>query len=106
MGIGKFSGYADSMASRGYGVKRRTNFNNYKLTLRDIIALIWIIFLGGIVVLGCIFGCVKTHYYPMLYIEENKYATLVYITYSALCATPILINIMEEIRWLRLKSKI
>ena len=35
-----------------------------------------------------------------------KYATLVYITYSALCATPILINIMEEIRWLRLKSKI
>jgi putative ABC transporter, permease protein len=97
---------ADSMASRGYGVKRRTNFNNYKLTLRDIIALIWIIFLGGIVVLGCIFGCVKTHYYPMFYIEENKYATLVYITYSALCATPILINIMEEIRWLRLKSKI
>ena len=97
---------ADSMASRGYGVKRRTNFNNYKLTLRDIIALMWIIFLGGIVVLGCIFGCVKTHYYPMFYIEENKYATLVYITYSALCATPILINIMEEIRWLRLKSKI
>lgn len=97
---------ADSMASRGYGAKRRTNFNNYKLTPRDIVTLIWIVISGGIVIIGCVLGYVKAYYYPTFYIEENEYSIPIFTIYAALCATPILINIMEEIRWLRLKSKI
>lgn len=97
---------ADSMASRGYGVEKRTNFDNYKLTVRDFIAIIWIVILAAGVVGGISMGIVTNYYYPAFYIDGKKYSEAVYIMYAMLCITPILINLVEEIRWLRLKSKI
>lgn len=97
---------ADSMLSRGYGVGKRTNYDNYKLTARDVVTIVWITILAACVICGIVMGMTKSYYYPAFVIRRERYAEIVYITYAMLCSTPVLINIVEEIRWLRLKSKI
>lgn len=91
---------ADSMRARGYGAARRTNYHNYKITKRDILAVIWIVLCSALVMLGIFTGRVSAHYYPVIRISHNIY---VYISYLLLCLTPIIINMMEAIKWNRLK---
>lgn len=43
---------ADSMESRGYGVKKRTTYLSYQLEIRDILSLIF----GALILISCIYG--------------------------------------------------
>lgn len=94
---------ADSMKARGFGVRRRTNYSNYKIEKRDIGVMIWIIVLSGIVLWAIHKDMIFTYYYPYIVYKGN---VLVYIFYALLCLTPVFINIREGLRWRRLKSKI
>lgn len=94
---------ADSMKARGYGSGKRTSYNNYKIEARDIIVIIWILIMTFFVCTGIITGRAATYYYP--YISMNN-DYIVYITYASLCMTPVIINVWEDLRWRRLRSKI
>ena len=94
---------ADSMKARGFGVKRRTSYSNYKMETRDWVLIWYILVLAAVVITGLATDRMYTYYYPYFVIKNNAIG---YICYNLLCMIPILINIREEIRWHRLKSKI
>lgn len=94
---------ADSMRARGYGSGKRTSYNNYRLELRDWCVLVWIIVLSVYVCISVAMDKAVTFYYPSVRIKNN---ITVYIIYTMLCITPVLINVLERLRWYRLKSKI
>lgn len=94
---------ADSMKARGFGVKKRTNYSNYRIEGRDIGVIAWIVVLAGCIIWMLQSEEIYTYYYPYV---VNKNNILTYVLYALLCFTPVLINIREEIRWHRLKSKI
>lgn len=94
---------ADSMKARGFGTGRRTNYSNYKFQKRDYLLIGWLVILWLVVVFSLEREKVYTYYYPFIQIKNN---VVVYLIYSLLCLTPVLINVKEEIRWLILKSKI
>ena len=97
---------ADSMRSRGYGSGKRTNFAIYRFDFRDMIILIIIIGLvAGICVCGFMGGATAV-YTPNLEIAFNTYTLVGSILYFGLLAIPSVINILEEIIWHILRSRI
>lgn len=98
---------ADSMRSRGYGLRGRTNFNIYRFDTRDKIMSVVLGITSFIVLAGIFTGQVKFLYYPMLTeINITAQTLIIYISYGILCLTPWLINKMEDIKWHYLRSKI
>ena len=98
---------ADSMKSRGYGLKGRTAFSIYRWTDRDKAALLWLSFCGLYIFAGAIAGALEFQYFPMLYRAEfTPVSASFFIVYGALCITPVIINRREDLLWKRLKSEI
>ena len=98
---------ADSMKSRGYGLRGRTNFSVYRFDTRDRIMLGIVILLGMITGIGIVTKTVCFLYYPTVTGNKNTIsAIVVYIGYGTLCMLPLMINIIEDIKWHYLKSKI
>lgn len=98
---------ADSMKSRGYGFKKRTTFSIYKLTERDKYALLWIALCGIYLISGTLSGELFWRYFPSISgIIAEPMTVSFEITYLALCMTPLIIDIEEEIKWRFLQSKI
>ena len=62
---------ADSMRSRGYGLRGRNNFSIYRFDTRDKMVFGILIFLGGCIFAGILTGSVHFLYYPMLQMNEN-----------------------------------
>ena len=98
---------ADSMKSRGYGLRGRNNFSIYRFDSRDrlvctIMAVMAVIVIGGIMT-----KTVHFLYYPMIVMNESTvWSFLVYFCYGALCLLPLLMNVIEDIKWRYLTSKI
>ena len=98
---------ADSMKSRGYGLKGRTAFSIFRITKRDIIWLFVILFESTLIITGLFCGLLKSRYFPTIKISElNVYSSALYFVYALLLLTPVIINVREGIIWKRLKSKI
>lgn len=98
---------ADSMKSRGYGLKGRTAFSIYRFDRRDRQALGWLLFCGIVILGGMILGRLKWQYFPMIKGEEfSAGAVCVQILYLALCSTPVFLNRREDRKWSCLKSEI
>ncbi len=98
---------ADSMKARGYGLRGRTNFSNYRFDGRDKKIFILMLILGVTILSGIGMKTVDFLYYPMLQMNENNvWAVVVYIAYGILCLLPMFINTVEEIKWNYLQSKI
>lgn len=98
---------ADSMKSRGYGLKGRTAFSIYNFRQRDKYALVWLCFCGICMISAGISGSFQWSYFPSIngaFIKPNTIAF--FAIYFALCITPIVIDIREERKWKFLKSKI
>ena len=97
---------ADSMKSRGYGLKGRTAFSIYRWTDRDKAALLWLTFCGLYIFAGAIAGTLEFQYFPMIYkLEFTPISVSFFVVYSALCVTPVIINRREDLLWKRLKSE-
>lgn len=98
---------ADSMKSRGYGLRGRTNFSIFRFDTRDRSLLGILILGGGIILTGITTKTVHCLYYPALIINPlTPAAATVYICYGLLCFLPMILNITEDIKWHYLRSEI
>ncbi len=98
---------ADSMKSRGYGLRGRSNFSIYRFDHRDKTLL----FILAAEVAAILFAIhqewVHILYYPAFTMNKwNIQSGFSYFLYAVFCLTPVILNIREDIRWNYLKSKI
>lgn len=100
---------ADSMAARGYGLKGRTSYNLFKIRTADIITLLLSMLLGGITIISYTAGVNKLYYYPVIRVVESspKWLELAgYVSFIALLAMPLAIDLIGELRWKKSRSTI
>ena len=96
---------ADSMKSRGFGLKGRTAYSIYKFDRRDLIVLIMVSLLGVSVSVSAIMVVIELNYYPT--IKRNLADVLSLVTffiYGILMLIPTILNAGEGIKWKRLRS--
>lgn len=98
---------ADSMKSRGYGLRGRTAFSNYRMDGRDKYGLAWLAFCGFLLLEGVILSAFSFRYFPSIrYAPFNMTTIPFYAVYFGLCITPVVINFTEEKKWKTIYSKI
>ncbi|MDE6412736.1 MAG: energy-coupling factor transporter transmembrane protein EcfT [Eubacterium sp.] len=98
---------ADSMKSRGYGLKGRTAFSNYKFADKDTYCLIWLSFCAVYLLSGIVSGNLYWRYFPSIKgVTLEPFTISFLIVYLAMCITPIVINKREDKKWKALESKI
>ena len=97
---------ADSMNSRGYGLKGRTAFSNYKFYFRDGIALIILAALIITLIFLTHGGYANITFYPFYELNITGIGIVGYIIYAVLCILPMIINITEDMKWNYFRSKI
>ena len=91
---------ADSMKSRGYGLKGRTAFSIYRFEERDKYALLWLSFCGLFIIAGALLNAFGFRYFPDIRYAAFDITTIpFYCVYSALCITPVILNLKEERKW-------
>jgi energy-coupling factor transport system permease protein len=91
---------ADSMKSRGYGLKGRTSFYLYKFRNRDKIVLSLLVGLITITLYGVTLGEGNMNYFLGININNISPISLItYVAYFILSILPIIINIWEEVKW-------
>lgn len=97
---------ADSMRSRGYGLKGRTAFSIYRLEERDKYALVWFGFCGLFLLAGYMLTAFGFRYFPNIrYVALDRTTIPFYCVYFGLCITPVIQGIREEQKWKTLYSK-
>ncbi len=98
---------ADSMASRGYGIGKRTFFSVYGFTRRDNVLLIFEILIGGLLITALATGNLKFVFYPEIKAEGSRVISLIaLILYGIFGLLPVVLTLIEEIKWKYLLSKI
>ena len=91
---------ADSMKSRGYGLKGRTAFSIFRIEERDRYALLWLGFCGVYLTCGAMAGGLKWWYFPALTgVLAQPVTTSFYLVYLALCLTPVILDRREARMW-------
>lgn len=96
---------ADSMKSRGHGLKGRTAFSIYRFSKRDAAVLSLIIISGIILIIMSVLDVAKFRYFPS--VKGNVIsapAIIYYALYFSLMIMPLAINVWEGIKWKRLRS--
>lgn len=98
---------ADSMKSRGYGLPGRTAFSIYRFDDRDKAVMAWLIFCGFYIFCGSLAGGLRWRYLPSVAgVLWQVFPVSLYITYFALCLTPVVIDRKEGRKWRALQSEI
>lgn len=98
---------SDSMKSRGYGLPNRTSFSIFRFDSRDKVVLSLLIVLTVIVLLGAFRGENTIRYFPSIKMMEiTVYSVFVYISFFLLCTVPVIINMVEAMKWKYIESKI
>ncbi len=98
---------ADSMRSRGYGLKGRTSFSIFRFDSRDKALFIFMIALFFCIIIGTFLDNVHMQFFPYIKLAEiHTSGFFVYLAYTIFCFIPIIINFKEELKWQHLKSKI
>ena len=96
---------ADSMKSRGYGLKGRTAFSIYRLDERDKLALLYLGFCGFYLLAGVIVSAFGFRYFPSIrYIGLNLFTFSFQFVYFMMCITPVVLNRAEERTWKAIHS--
>ena len=91
---------ADSMKSRGYGLKGRTAFSIFRMEERDRYALLWLGFCGVYLTCGAVAGGLKWWYFPALTgVLAQPMTVSFYLVYLALCLTPVILDRREARAW-------
>lgn len=98
---------ADSMKSRGWGLKGRTSFSGFRFDKRDALSLTAILILVSVIFAGLLMGEGRINYYPAIVLSDfSFFGLVVYISYFLLMAFPLIFSLTEDFKWYRLKSKI
>ncbi len=97
---------ADSMKSRGYGLRGRTAFSIYRFDERDFFCLLWLVFCGWYLTGGSIASAFGFRYFPDIRYGDLNAVTLSFFgVYGMLCTTPIILNALEDRTWKAIVSK-
>lgn len=98
---------ADSMKSRGYGLKGRTTFSPYRLESRDKAILTMLLLLIALLVFGMCLSVFSFDYFPVISkISLSPVNLCFYFVYFALCILPVLLNILEDRKWKSIHSNL
>ena len=98
---------ADSMRSRGYGLKNRTTFSIYRFDRRDAAAGIVMLAAACVVIAGAASGKCSIEFYPNIVMTEmDPFGIAVYAAYLVLCFFPIAIEVKEVLTWRLMQSRI
>ena len=97
---------ADSMKSRGYGLKGRTAFSIYSFEDRDKYTLVWFAFCFLYILAGVIVSAFGFRYFPDIRYSAFDVITIpFYFIYFGLCITPVVLNTVEDRKWKTIYSK-
>ena len=97
---------ADSMKSRGYGLKGRTAFSIYRFDDRDIGVLVFLGFCGFYLLAGTMVKAFGFRYFPSIrYVELNVFTLSFQFVYLSLCIMPVVLNGLEERKWKAIHSR-
>ena len=98
---------ADSMKSRGFGLKGSTAYSIYRFDRRDLPVLIIVALLGVTVSVSAITGVIDFNYYPSIKGNLTDALSLAtFFLYGILMLIPTILNAWEGIKWKRLRSAI
>lgn len=98
---------ADSMKSRGYGLKGRTAFSLYTFRERDFAVLSAVVIMSLSLIGLKLCHAVDFKFFPMVKGGAFTAETAAcYIIYALLMLLPVIINVWEGIKWKRLQSAI
>ena len=97
---------ADSMKSRGYGLKGRSAFSIYRFDDRDKMAVLYLAFCGFYLLAGVIISAFGFRYFPSIrYVGVNSVTLSFQLVYLILCSMPVVLNRAEERNWKAIHSK-
>ncbi len=97
---------ADSMKSRGYGLKGRTAFSIYRFEDRDKHTLVWFAFCFLYILAGVVVSAFGFRYFPDIRYSAFDITTIpFYVVYFGLCITPVVLNTVEDRKWKTIYSK-
>lgn len=117
---------ADSMKARGYGASHRKNYGKFRFGKRDVAFIIITVLIDVILAIGYIKKALYCVYNPYIVINPSAdfgktyfinelnltlnpvsaFGIATLISFTALCFLPVVIDLKEEIKWKRIKSKI
>ena len=98
---------ADSMKSRGYGLKGRTAFSIYRFEERDKIAMGFLLFCGAYLITGTMTSAFGFRYFPSIRCVQLNAMTLSFqIVYLCMCIMPVVLNAAEERTWKAIHSNL
>lgn len=93
---------ADSMKSRGYGLKGRSSFSVYRFMQKDRTVLALILFFGFDILAGCLAGGTAFRFFPSIRSAPVTVLNVSFqIAYLLLCGMPVILNIKEQKKWTR-----
>ncbi len=98
---------ADTMRSRGYENKKRSSYSLLLFSKKDLLLSILVVVLDVILVYLLISGEGYFSYYPAINFNAlNSNSLAFYTQYAFLCIIPSINDILEDIKWKYLISKI
>jgi energy-coupling factor transport system permease protein len=98
---------ADSMASRGYGVAQRTSYSNYRFKHRDFRVFVFFVLTAAICSVLVVFDVVGVSYFPHFLLQGILPAQIVLcLLWAALCIFPLVLDLVEEVAWRFLRSRV
>lgn len=96
-----------AMKARGYGLKGRTNYSDFRFLKSDFVLLSVCVLLWGITLAGTAAGKLDFFYYPEITeIPSGIYSIICYAAYGCLALLPFILEAEEMIRWKYYRSKI
>ena len=98
---------ADSMAARGYGIGKRSQFSLFRFRKSDAFLLCFILLLGAMCIVSIALGSLDFAFYPSVkWTTLTPMAIMGYLSYGVLVLLPTILEAEEIIKWKYLKSKI
>lgn len=98
---------ADSMRSRGYGLRGRTNYTIYRFDTRDRGMLAGIVLCSSVVIAAVLLREVEVLYFPVFQLSSGSGKSMAaYLGYGILCFLPLAVNLAEDVKWRYLRSTI
>ncbi len=98
---------ADSMRSRGYGLRGRTSYSPYRFDLRDRMAAAVVLVLVGLITYGLWSGGLEISFFPMINAAAPCVSSAAACgAFAVLCMFPLIVDGADEVRWRYLRSKI
>ncbi|MBQ6431995.1 MAG: energy-coupling factor transporter transmembrane protein EcfT [Oscillospiraceae bacterium] len=90
---------ANSMKSRGYGLRGRTAYSPYRFAAQDAVALAWIVLLGAAALTGRFSGWYAFEFYPTLNGEHGICTVISAACFGVLAAYPLISEGKEALSW-------